>query len=543
MWKVTILAFLVVASFSGSASAATLVPCNAAFTSCFIVENTLLQFPSGFIAISGDVIIEESYSTVVSDVFRIFNDFVDTGGGTGLGDMAFLYSSDDSTPLPDPSTYSLNLVTIRESPTGAATFTGNGTTYIFATPEPGTFGLLALALSAMLLLRKKVARMSRVRVVLVALLGCLTGFAQNQISTIDPLPSSYGGYSNGIMMGLGPAQSPDQIAAAGVSGLAFFTASYQSLGTSRQLPFNIVGTDPANGAATTTVPVVIVPIKVVYQTAGGVSLDGTNVVPAVQNSPIFLAADYTVGGTDLGSTQFGDALQRGEFWQMPGFSQNYHVLLGTPTIAPTVTVNVTSSSQGNLYRLSTGTLLGVVASNFFDAQLNALTSNYTANMLPIFLTDNVFEGSNGSINTCCILGYHNSQGPPAATAKTWIYAAYTEPGTFVRNAIVDVQALSHEIAEWLNDPFVGAFAFGFLNLVPPTILPGQGGACIVNFETGDPLESPPAAFTQVTNGTTYHLQDEVFLPWYLHTTPSFSVNGWYTLQNTFTTFATLCGPG
>jgi hypothetical protein len=27
------------------------------------------------------------------------------------------------------------------------------------------------------------------------------------------------------------------------------------------------------------------------------------------------------------------------------------------------------------------------------------------------------------------------------------------------------------------------------------------------------------------------LQDEVFLPWYLHTTPSFSVNGWYTFQN------------
>jgi hypothetical protein len=61
----------------------------------------------------------------------------------------------------------------------------------------------------------------------------------------------------------------------------------------------------------------------------------------------------------------------------------------------------------------------------------------------------------------CILGYHNSQGRPAATAKTWIYAAYTEPGTFGGNSILDVRALSHEVAEWLNDPFVGAFAFGF----------------------------------------------------------------------------------
>jgi hypothetical protein len=62
-------------------------------------------------------------------------------------------------------------------------------------------------------------------------------------------------------------------------------------------------------------------------------------------------------------------------------------------------------------------------------------------------------------------------------------------------------------------------------------LPGQGGACIFNFETGDPLESQPFTFTKVTNSTTYHLQDEVVLPWYLHTTPSFSANQWYTFQN------------
>jgi hypothetical protein len=188
-------------------------------------------------------------------------------------------------------------------------------------------------------------------------------------------------------------------------------------------------------------------------------------------------------------------------------------------------------------------MLGVVAQNFFDSQLNAQIRKYTANTLPIFLTDNVFEAFDGTLDTCCILGYHASHGPPAVTAKTWIYAAYTEPGTFVNNVIVDVQALSHEVSEWLNDPFVGALAIGFLNIIPPAVLPGQGGACIINFEVGDPLEAPPIAFTQVTNGTTYHLQDEVFLPWYLHTSPSFSVNGWYTFRNTFPSFSSLCGPG
>src|SRR5262249_11757268 len=161
----------------------------------------------------------------------------------------------------------------------------------------------------------------------------------------------------------------------------FFTGNYNSLGTSLQLPFNIVGTNPASGPATTVIPSVLVPIKVIYQTAGGLFLDGTNVVPAVQNSPIFEASDYTVGGTDLGFTQYGDAVQRAEFWNLAGFSQNYHVLLGTPTVAPTVTVTVTSSAQGNLYRLSTGNFVGVVTSTFFDSQLNALIANYTAGTL------------------------------------------------------------------------------------------------------------------------------------------------------------------
>lgn len=325
-------------------------------------------------------------------------------------------------------------------------------------------------------------------------------------------------------------------------GLAFYSTNYSSLG-GVQLPFKIVGTNPANGAATTTVPTVIVPIKVVYQLAGGLSLDGTNVVPANVNSPIFQTADYTVGGTDLGVTQFGDALQRGEFHNLPGFSPNYHVLLGSPMVAPTVTLTVTSTSQGNLYRLRSGGLVGVVASSFLDNEIRSLVKGFTADTLPIFLTDNVFEGFDGTINTCCILGYHNSQRPPASTAKTWIYAAHTESGTFRNNVILDVQPLSHEVSEWLNDPFVGALAIGFVNLIPPAVLPGQGGGCIINFETGDPLEPPPAVFTQVTNGTTYHLQDEVFLPWYLHTTPSFSVNGQYTLQNTFPSFSSLCGPG
>ncbi len=332
-----------------------------------------------------------------------------------------------------------------------------------------------------------------------------------------------------LPIGRGPAQTSAN-AGALAPGLPVFKSNFLSLG-SVFLPFNIVGADPSQGASTTTIPTVIVPLKFIFPGTGGPTLDGSNVVTQIQNSPIFQNADYKAGSVDLGTTQYGDALQRAEFWNLPGFSQNYHVLLGQPAVAPTITITV-PAGLGNAYALSGGGFQGVVDTAYFEQTVAALTANYTANELPIFLTDNVYLGDNGLIQNCCILGYHDSQGPPAATAKTWIYAAYAEPGTFAGSqaglSFVDTVGLSHETAEWLNDPFVGAFAFGFLNFIPPASF---NGGCQYNFETGDPLEGAPYTFTQVTNSTTYHLQDEVLLPWYLHTNPSFSVNGWYTFQN------------
>jgi hypothetical protein len=129
--------------------------CAADFSTCSLVEDGQVLTLPGF-AISGDVlIVEPSDNSIVSDVFRIFNDLFDSGGGTGLGTTAFLYSADLGN-LPDPSAYSVNAVTIIEGPSigGGLTqtdYNGNGTIYsIFssdrgaATPEPSTFALFGL---------------------------------------------------------------------------------------------------------------------------------------------------------------------------------------------------------------------------------------------------------------------------------------------------------------------------------------------------------------------------------------------------------------
>src|SRR5579864_3534013 len=128
------------------ATASPIASCNVNFTSCGIPENILLQLP--FTAIAGDAVLTEPNSPMVSDVFRIFNNIINTGGGTGLGNMVFLYSSDDTT-LPAPSTYSANAVFKTENPSGVTSYMGNGTNYLLGVPEPQTFELLSLAFGAM----------------------------------------------------------------------------------------------------------------------------------------------------------------------------------------------------------------------------------------------------------------------------------------------------------------------------------------------------------------------------------------------------------
>jgi hypothetical protein len=122
--------------------------CAPDFSSCNIYENQVSFFPAGGLGIAGDVVIKSGSNTIA--VFRIFNDFVNTGGGTGLGDSGFLYSAAFYN-LPAPSSYSVNAVTVPLGPELATGFNetiynGNGTLYNIFTiaPEPSTFGFLVV---------------------------------------------------------------------------------------------------------------------------------------------------------------------------------------------------------------------------------------------------------------------------------------------------------------------------------------------------------------------------------------------------------------
>ena len=92
----------------------------------------------------------------------------------------------------------------------------------------------------------------------------------------------------------------------------------------------------------------------------------------------------------------------------------------------------------------------------------------------------------------------------------------------------DINALSHELSEWMNDPFVD-------NVVPvwqSPLAPQYG--CSNVLESGEPLVG--VSFT--VNG--YHPQDEAFLSWFAHQTPSIGIRERYTYLGTLTSPSPLC---
>lgn len=306
------------------------------------------------------------------------------------------------------------------------------------------------------------------------------------------------------------------------ASLTQWNGSFTDL-TGHNITYVMAGTNPNTTNTATTIPVVLVPIKMVYGSRNGnMTFDpnthsvsnGKTVTQNTLASPLFNAGiDFVQGGTDLGNTQYIDAYQRGNFWSAVSTNSGYHVLLGTPTIATEQTINV-SRFQGKVITnpFAPGKV-GEMTINAFDSKLQsfmtALSSQINPGVLPIFITYNIFLTSGG----CCIGGYHSANGSQPS-GQTYSYATYVDgAGSFAQ----DVSALSHEIGEWMDDPFVD----NHVNCTDNSIM-----------ENGDPLEGEAnyGGYKYSLNGFTYNLQSLVFIG-YFGAPRSTSANSWLSFQN------------
>jgi hypothetical protein len=285
--------------------------------------------------------------------------------------------------------------------------------------------------------------------------------------------------------------------------------------------YTMAGTDPATNNAPTSIPVVIIPLRMVYRTATGTTVfdpnahvvTGTtsNVTDMTKSSPVFTSTVQWISAhQNLGATQYIDAYQRGNFWKYVQTNRNYHVLLNPITVANEQTIVVDPADGGTeINRFTKRGTIGTMEINPFDAQLNVFMSRIRAvkpSVFPLFLSYNVYLTQFGG---CCIGGYH-SDTFPSHRSQTYGYATFVDDPAPTRADkqpfSEDISAVSHEVGEWMDDPFVD-------NAVPDCD-DNTGGS----LENGDPLEINPVhrygVFSVRSNGFNFHPQSLVYLPYF-----------------------------
>jgi hypothetical protein len=329
--------------------------------------------------------------------------------------------------------------------------------------------------------------------------------------------------------------------------------------------YNMVGADPNNCSGAecdVTVTVDIIPVNVIVD---GESFNGSDVVDATLASPLFALNDYgsapfaTVPGAfpdepffiqgpggvlsqnDAGNQlQLQDATMRAQFNKTG--SSSYHLRLN-PVVRDAITI-VVPGPMGLMLQNPGGVRFADIDIQWWKTRmqnLNASLGYIDPTHLQIYLTRDVVLYSGNNPFNCCTFGFHGAgtflhggpeHGKGNQPVQTFLWASYATPGLFSRPdggtywALQDIHGLSHEIAEWADDPFVKNIVEPWLTATAPFF------GCSSLLETGDPVvgigfalgtniyfQDPTPFGFQCADGY-YHPEDEVFLPWFMRLAPN-----------------------
>ena len=205
------------------------------------------------------------------------------------------------------------------------------------------------------------------------------------------------------------------------------------------------------------------------------------------------------------------------------------MLLGQPQVLSTLTVKV-RADQLFVYHDDSGLpdlpiLNGVSTA---PATRYLVEKRVSPGTLAIFVTGPVQWGGKGFHDTL-----KNTDGD---ASHTYIVTSYYSTAY---GDLADVWPLSHEIIEWLNDPFA-------INITPGWNMPGYplhvcGSSTFGDLlETGDPFDLIASVHAVTNAGHTYHLQDAMFLDFFTRAPRSRSAGGAYSFFNDQTAPTTPC---
>ena len=384
-----------------------------------------------------------------------------------------------------------------------------------------------------------------------------------------PQPPLNGHYTYGKLRGVTTEEAMRGAAVA--TSIPLFTYNVTASRDGNQYSGVMVGRSPMyHGARTTNIPVVIIPVKFIMtdHDSGASTFDPTapdptcsphgSALTVFQNSPILMPFNFTMpfsGGVNVGSGQYIDEFQRANFWSSVSVTGNrFHTTLSPVTVGPTQTVIVPSGhGMGYLASDFEGSFcgsLGGLDGSWWDpvifmegagGEAQTLIANLTTagtiqpTQFPIFLFYNVVVNPTGE-SPCnglggCDLGYHNAQGSPV---QTYGVADWDTTGLFTGNGQTtgNSSVMSHEVAEWMDDPLG-------INPVPLFGHIGQVQGCQGNLEVGDAL-SGTIVPQVLLNGMEYDLQELAFFSWF-YGAPSIAVDSTFSDNGTFASDAgTIC---
>ncbi len=312
--------------------------------------------------------------------------------------------------------------------------------------------------------------------------------------------------------------------------------------------FNTVG-NPPHMHGTTTLDAPVIPVSIDLRDENGnpriinghpLFSDAAQFVQPTLNSPVFSNATYTSSEVP---TQFSDAIQRAEYFSKA--KENWHTLLDPSVKAPRVMTLTQSAPPANpnyFFALNPdGTCCAfvLVDQSVFDNALfqiivDAINAGdiTTKSMSSFLFPDTYLFSFVGQNFECCVVGFHtyifDSSNPKDELRWVLNYSSYVTSGIFGPD-VADVTALSHEITEIYNDPFI---ATDGVHDVTPWWLSPNGG-CGNVLETGDVIEGLPNETIPITiNNVTYHPQNEALLQWFEFQSPSGALGGVYSYPDT-----------
>ena len=300
----------------------------------------------------------------------------------------------------------------------------------------------------------------------------------------------------------------------------------------------LAGRNPAQGPPQTeTIPTVLVPVRLVFEPrridGKAFSLDAAADVPKVLQSPVFAKANFG----DEGTTQYVDAMLRATLGSSAG--AGWHTLLGQPEVRP-VTVEIPAGFGYVLTSKRTGTAMGMADVEYVERAIFQSIAHEDGKLV-IAVTSNTAFYTYGDATVCCSFGTH---GVDPATGNSFVLASYLGAMPPVATEH-DVQALTEQLAEWVNDPlhdplFHAAFGKAMPageNLVPAWEWPAEEGerrGCggespATRYVLQDPLDTNersdlPAgpAWAVHDGGRTWHVANVALMGWYTEGTGPYS---------------------